>query len=391
MRKIYSYKEFRLNEEFLGKLINFFKGFFKKVAAELQKLENDPNKIKEYLITNVIPTLFKQEADNFRKIAASNAKNESKVFEADTPVNTTSNQQNANNNTNTQQTDQQPVDNNQQNKPNVNQPMSNSSLDEKAFSLIDSILNKDTGVLGRQGIGMLFNDKSLQGENMKTKRLTIEYVINNTREQLSKALKYDQKKNITRRGANQFEDMNYLPTFKEMLAKTKDGSNADRSQNIENIIKWVDTNIRDVMINNIKAIKEDDIRNYIQKSGGSIGAFNVGDTVKYKMNGFIDGTPPDQQKDKIGELPIERIDGDNYIFKDKTGKEFTKTKAQILGKSGDEQGNEQDGGQVVDDLKTKLGQIRQDTKKMDAINKVVDLVNQPGGIDKINSITNKAA
>ena len=69
------------------------------------------------------------------------------------------------------------------------------SDNEKAFGLIDAILNKDTGVLGKQGIGMLFNDKSLQGDNMKTKRLTVEYIINVTRDQLSKSLKYDQKKN----------------------------------------------------------------------------------------------------------------------------------------------------------------------------------------------------
>ena len=386
MRKIYSYKEFRVNEEFIGKLINFFKGFFKKVAAELQKLENDPNKIKEYVITNIIPTLFKQETDNFRKMSAST--NESiytKIFETDVPVNTTANQQNANqqvNQQNTNQADQQNNANNQTNQQANNKPMSNTSLDEKAFGLIDALLNKDTGVLGKQGIGMLFNDKSLQGDNMKTKRLTVEYIINVTRDQLSKSLKYDQKKNIERKGADKFTDMNYLPTFKELLVKTKDGNTNDRTQNVENIIKWVETNMRDVMVNNIKAVREDDIKSYIQKSGGTVGVYNIGDVVRYKMNGFIEGTPPEQQKDKIGEKPIIKISGDNYTFKDNTGKEFNKTKEQIIGKS---QGNEQD-GQVVDDLKNKLSQIKQDPKKMSAINKIVDLVNQPGGLDKINKL-----
>lgn len=385
MRKIYSYKEFRLNEEFVGKLINFFKGFFKKVAAELQKIENDPNKIKDYLISNVIPSLFKQETDNFRKMAIS-TKNESKIFEADVPVNTTANQQNADGtqpNINQQQNQQQP--NQQQPNQQQNQPLSNSSLDEKAFGLIDAILNKDTGVLGKQGIGLLFNDKSLQGEKMKTKRLTVEYIIGTTRDQLIKSLKYDQKKNIQRSKSNKFADMNYLPTFKDMLADTKDNNTGDRSQNVENIIKWVDTNMRDVMINNIKAIKEDDIRAYVQKSGGNNATYNVGDVVKYKMNGYVDGTPEEQQKDKVGEKSILRIDGDNYIFKDNTGKEFTKNKQQIIGKA---QGNENDGS--VDELKNKLGQIKQDQKKMDAINKVVDLVNKPGGIDKINNLTKAA-
>jgi hypothetical protein len=399
MRKIYNYNEFRINEEFLGKLVNFFKGFFKKIASELQKLENDPNKIKDYLVSNVIPSLFKTETDNFRKMATSNVKNENRIFEAD-EINTTGNKQNANKKVgnNQQNNNQQNQQINQQNKQTLNQtgdeptnqPQANSSsLDEKAFGLVDAILNKDTGVLGKQGIGMLFNDRSLQGDNMKVKRLTIEYVINNTRDQLANTLKYNQKKNITRSGANKFADMNYLPTFKEMLSKTKDNNTTDRSQNVENIVKWIETNMRDVMINNIKAIKEDDIKAYIQKNGASAtnnSNFAAGDVVRYKMDGFIEGTLPDQQKDKIGQLPIERVDGDNYIFKDKNGKEFTKTKAQIIGKPQGEQGNEQDGAEVVDKLKKELGQIKGDPKKMAAMNVAVNLVNQPGGIDKINNL-----
>ena len=403
MRKIYSYKEFRVNEEFLGKLINFFKGFFKKIAAELQKLENDPNKIKEYVITNIIPTLFKQETDNFRKLATTNqADNQQQqnasvfnyinrkymLFEADNPVNTTANQQqgakpnankNGNKNGNTNQQQGGNTNNQQQQQQNKDQqPTSNTSLDDKAFGLIDAILNKDTGVLGKQGIGMLFNDKSLQGDNMKTKRLTIEFIINVTRDQLSKSLKYDQKK----KGA----DKDYLPTFKELLAKTKDGNTNDRTQNVENIIKWVETNIRDVMINNIKAVREDDIKNYIQKSGGTVGVYNVGDMVKYKRDGFIEGNSPDNQRDKVDTKEILRIDGSNYVFKDKTGREFTRTKEQIIGKKDGDQGNEQDGAEVVDDLKNKLSQIKQDPAKMAAINKIVDLINQPGGLDKINKL-----
>ena len=225
---------------------------------------------------------------------------------------------------------------------------------------------------------MLFNDKSLQGDNMKTKRLTIEFIINVTRDQLSKSLKYDQKK----KGA----DKDYLPTFKELLAKTKDGNTNDRTQNVENIIKWVETNIRDVMINNIKAVREDDIKNYIQKSGGTVGVYNVGDMVKYKRDGFIEGNSPDNQRDKVDTKEILRIDGSNYVFKDKTGREFTRTKEQIIGKKDGDQGNEQDGAEVVDDLKNKLSQIKQDPAKMAAINKIVDLINQPGGLDKINKL-----
>ena len=154
----------------------------------------------------MIPAIFKQETDNFRKLATTNqADNQQQqnasvfnyintkymLFEADNPVNTTANQQNAtanqqqgakpnaNQNGNTNQQQGGNTNNQQQQQQNKDQqPTSNTSLDDKAFGLIDALLNKDTGVLGKQGIGMLFNDKSLQGENMKTKRLTIEFIIN---------------------------------------------------------------------------------------------------------------------------------------------------------------------------------------------------------------------
>ncbi len=355
MKNILNYREFRINEGFLGNIINFFKNFFKKVAADLLKLENDPNKIKEYLVANVIPSIFKQETDNFLKTAS---KKESFIFEQDNPIDTSQNLP-------------PKQDNKNQTTPN-DKPSINTDLDEKAFGLIDALLNKDSGVLGKQGIGMLFNDKSLQGEDMKPKRLTVEYIINNVRNSLAKSLKYDQKRNIERKD-DKFIDTNYLPTFKEALSK---------GNNPETIVKWIETNIRDVMINNIKAIKEDDIRAYLQKSGVTSSDYKVGDTVKYKMNGFVEGTDPKEQQDKVGELPIVKIEGDNYTFKDKKGAEFVKTKDKILGKS---EGNEQD-GQIVDDIKTKLGKIKDDRTKMAAIDKVVNLINQPGGIDKINKL-----
>ena len=415
MRKIYSYKEFRINEEFLGKLINFFKGFFKKIAAELQKLENDPNKIKEYVITNMIPAIFKQETDNFRKLATTNqADNQQQqnasvfnyintkymLFEADNPVNTTANQQNAtanqqqgakpnaNQNGNTNQQQGGNTNNQQQQQQNKDQqPTSNTSLDDKAFGLIDALLNKDTGVLGKQGIGMLFNDKSLQGENMKTKRLTIEFIINVTRDQLSKSLKYDQKK----KGA----DKDYLPTFKELLAKTKDGGTNDRTQNVENIIKWVETNIRDVMINNIKAVREDDIKNYIQKSGGTVGVYNVGDMVKYKRDGFIEGNSPDNQRDKVDTKEILRIDGSNYVFKDKTGREFTRTKEQIIGKAEGNSGNNGNANTEAPESKSitsKLTNLKtKDPKKLAKVDQLLTKLDTPEGEKQIDNILNKAA
>ena len=58
---------------------------------------------------------------------------------------------------------------------------------------------------------------------------------------------------------------------------------------------------------------------YITEADG----YKVGDVVRYKKK---DGTE--------GEKPIVRIDGDNFVFKDKEGKEFIKSKVDIIGNKG---------------------------------------------------------
>jgi hypothetical protein len=86
--------------------------------------------------------------------------------------------------------------------------------------------------------------------------------------------------------------------------------------------------------------------------------FGEGDIVKYKMDGYIEGTSPEQQKDKIDEKPILRVEGENFIFKDKNGKEFTKTKKQIIGKIS----NQKEKGDSINSgtLKDKLLKIIED-------------------------------
>jgi len=329
MKHIYNYTDFKTNEEFLGGILNFFKGLWKKVAAELQKLEDDPNKIKEYIINNTLNpkspnSIFQKEIDTFNKTSGGN---------------------------------------------------------KDAFVLVDSILNKDTGILGKQGIGLLFSDKSLQGDKMKTKRITFEYVINSVRDQISKNVKYTKPN-------EDVNDTTYLPSLKEVLKKNapvaaqggtqstiagappvqggtqstppnpnakppakvegkverfvfrmnEDQNQAEVGKNKENVITWLMSNIITPMVEAVKAIREDDIKAAVAKGGGSsVGEYKVGDTVRYKMKTFVEGTPPDDQKESVGNKQIIKIEGDNYTFKDKKGVEFTKTKDQIIGKAeGDE-------------------------------------------------------
>ena len=369
MAKVYKYTEYNTNEEFLGGIINFFKGIFKKMAAQIQKLNDDPNTIKDFILKNLLDpnsqtSLFKKELENF-----------------------------------TTDSESKPVD------------------DAACFKLIDSILNKDSGVLGKQGIGTLLADKALQGDNQKTKRITIEYIINTARDQVSKKIGYDPSKV---KDANYIKGLNifkaqtgavtgattgnvssavvYNYTFMQKIyeleetgqpgapqpgapqggaekpqpgagtidakkatdAVKKDGA-PDGTENtnapatnekVETVKKWVTDNIINTMNAYVKAIKEDDIKAAVAKGGASVSEYKVGDFVKYKMKGFNPKLNAEQQTDLVNTKKIDKIEGDTYFFTDDKGVPFQKTKEDIIGKV---EGN--DGPEVVD-LKTELGKIK---------------------------------
>ena len=45
-----------INEEILGKIVNFFKNTWNKAIQELEKLGNDPNDVKDYILKNTLNT-----------------------------------------------------------------------------------------------------------------------------------------------------------------------------------------------------------------------------------------------------------------------------------------------------------------------------------------------
>ena len=107
--------------------------------------------------------------------------------------------------------------------------------------------------------------------------------------------------------------------------------------------------------------------------------YKVGDFVIHlkqdKKKEEWDALSDDEKKDPNGEKAkeivgvhkIEKIEGDNFTFKDSKGVDFTKTKADILGKS---EGGEPAEGQ--EDLVKKLGELK--TKKPEDIKKVSSYV-----------------
>ena len=98
-----------INEELLGGVINFFKGLWTKAMEELKKLGEDPDttEVKDWIADNPFNPadnnyLFKNVMDEFKK------------------------------------------------KPEAN--------DQDALTLVDSILNPETGVLGKQGLAPLYEN-----------------------------------------------------------------------------------------------------------------------------------------------------------------------------------------------------------------------------------------
>lgn len=117
--------------------------------------------------------------------------------------------------------------------------------------------------------------------------------------------------------------------------------------------------------------------------------YKVGDNVIYLRKGRTkaewDALSADQKKDpnktNIANIKqISKINGDNYIFVGKDGKEITKKAAEIIGKTSDMDTALNNG------LKDKLGAIKDDADKMEKVDKFVDFVSKEENKDKLPEI-----
>ena len=371
MAKVYKYDEYNTNEEFLGGLINFFKGLFKKMAAQIQKLNDDPNTIKDFVLKNLLDpnsqtSIFKKELDDIK--------------------------------------------------------IGDDTQDADCFRAIDSILNKESGALGKQGIGLLLNDKALQGDNQKVKRLTIEYIVNTARDQVSKKIGYDpskvndptwvQKLNIlkptggTASAATEAIVYNYSSMLKlyeagtptpaatqanpapvpaatqanpaaTPAAATPAGAVNEKTTTVK---KWVTDNIVTVMNNYVKAIKEDDIKAAVAKGGGSTETsemnydtlkelFDAGTPVIYLLKGktkdqYNPKIPPGQQTGVVGVKKISTINDqskeDSVVFLDKDNNPtIKKSYGEIIGAA-----NAANNAPEVEDLKKELAKMKGNAEQM---------------------------
>lgn len=343
-----------VNEELLGGVINFFKGLWTKAMEELKKLGEDPDttEVKDWIADNPFNPadnnyLFKNVMDEFKK------------------------------------------------KPEAN--------DQDALTLVDSILNPETGVLGKQGLAPLYETLKKayppqEGEPASSQYATFEYFFNTIRTKAIVQYKFgastdgkvDPKKiNID------LKDMTHLPDVKKLLTAATDGKKKKDA-----IVNWCEKTLFPQLDKFADAITEEEVNKNLESrkipvpEAGPEGGYKVGDNVVYKREKFDqakwdaltdddkkkpnDGKMKELQAEAIGIKKISKIEGDKVSFE---GADFTKTMGDILMKT------EEVKAEGQEDLVKKLGDLK--TKNPENIKKVgtfVDFISDEANKDKVAEI-----
>jgi hypothetical protein len=138
-----------------------------------------------------------------------------------------------------------------------------------------------------------------------------------------------------------------------------------------------------------KSLTDEEVKSMYSKlaadaKGGE--EFKVGDSVIYllkdkKKEQYDPKKKAEEQTDIVGVKKIEKIDGDKYFFKTTDGKDFFKTKIEIMGKSETEQAGE-NAKKVADTL----GKIKQDEEKMGKVATFAQFIQNDANKDKIAEI-----
>jgi len=343
MKYIRTFESFKLNnlkpvnEELLGSVINFFKNMWSKATDELKKLGKNPSiaQIDQWIEKNPFnPTddtyMLKSVMDEFKK------------------------------------------------KPTAN--------DQDCLTLIDTILDPNIGALGKQGLQPFYDDLLKAFGNNLQPLDVITYYMERIRNRAIKDYKFaggpdlkvgvvvtlDPKKKII-----DLADTTHLPDFKKVLkAATDDKKKRDVT------IAWVEKTLLPRLEKYATEVTDEEVTAFLKTKGieptGKV-EYKAGDELVYLRDGSEKSewdALTDDQKKNITEKPaseitnikpVDRVEGDKFIFTNvSTGKEFTKTAADIL-------------------MKTDTSKIEgQD----DLVNTLKDLkTKNPGSIPKIDEIS----
>ncbi len=351
MKFIRTYESFKtvrkdsVNEELLGGIINFFKGLWTKAMEELKKLGSDPDteEVKDWIADNPFnPSdnnyLFKNVMDEFKK------------------------------------------------KPEAN--------DQDALTLVDSILNPETGVLGKQGLAPLYESLKKayppqEGEPSSSQYATFEYIFNTIRNKAIAQYKFaggptDGKVDPKKINVD-LKDTVHLPDVKKLLTAATDGKKKKDA-----IINWCEKTLFPQLDKFADAITEDEVNKYLEtkkipvpEGGGEGGDYKAGDSVMYKRDKWEknkaqevwDKLTDDEKKkpeegklkelidnESIGIKVVKAVEGDDIRF---TDVDWIKGKDEILGKV------EAAKAEGQEDLVKTLADVK--TKNPDAIKKMGDI------------------
>jgi hypothetical protein len=334
-----------VNEELLGGVLNFFKNLWNKAMAELDKLGEEPDQeaLTNWITKNNLnPSddsyILKQQMDEFKK------------------------------------------------KPEAN--------DQDCLTLVDSILNPETGALGKQGLQPMIdalNKKypAKKGEPMSYVTADIKFVLETIRNKAIVQYKFaggPAEGKIDPRKINvDLKDTVHLPDFKKLLV----GAKADNKKKKEITVNWVEKTLLPQLSKFESEIKIEDLNKNLEAlkislpegGEGSGEEFKAGDTVIYKRDKFNEDEWKNvsdddkkktgegkmkelQDKEMIGIKKVKEINGDEVSFEDA---DFTKKKEDILGKTEGEKAEGQE------DLVKTLGDVK--TKNPEAIKKISDIAN----------------
>jgi hypothetical protein len=324
-----------LNEELLGTVINFFKNMWAKATQELKKLGDNPSlqQLDQWIEKNPFnPSddtyVLKSVMDEFNK------------------------------------------------KPTAN--------DQDCLTLIDSILDPETGALGKQGM-QSFYDQIIKAFGNNTGPLNIiQYYMERIRDRAIKDYKFaggpdlkvgEPAKLDPKKKTLGLDDATHLPDFKKILKAATD----DKKKK-EATVNWVNKTLVPRLEKYATEVTDEEVEAYLKTKGVEVsGDYKVGDTVIYKREKFNQAnwdalTDDDKKKpnegkindletkEEIGTKKISKIEGEKVSFE---GADFTKLTSDILMKI------EVNAVAGQEDLTNTLKDLK--TKNADAIQKIDDI------------------
>ena len=363
MKYVRTYESFRenknskiepVNEELLGGLMDFFKGLWKKAVDGLKKLGDNPSVEDISKWTTEGP--FNPQSDVY-------------VFKS--------------------------VMQEFKKKPEAN--------NEDCLTLVDNMLDPETGALGSQGLQPLYDTlvNAFGKENVAPLE-TAKFIIENVRNRAIKDFKYaggpDLKVGEAKIDPNakkmDLSDKNHLPDLKKILESAGD----DNKKKMQDAVAWVEKTLLPALTKYESEITVDQVDEYLKSKGietkGDVGELKEGDTVVYKRDKFNEdewkklsdedkkktdeGPMKDlQDKEMIGVKKISSISGDEISFEDA---DFKKTKDDILMKV------EVDRSEEVKKAAESLGKIKDDADKMKTVADLADILQDDTKKDQVEQI-----